>query len=261
MIRSFSLAACLLLVIFFPGVARGQWSADFPPPDSPLWWTLTDDLTPAELRERLIDPEHHQLRLRDFLEGQDTVALSKDLPIDDIGRVKIWIDGRHDPQLFPMYMAFNAFASKYENLPTWREEARLLMDRHLISEQAQAHMLGVARSENREKRRVVEENSTQALRFNRLISEAEAKLGEHEAWSAVRRSDYPRLAAATGLDPATVRALHQVWRRQPDAEMGERALPRLRDKLSERDWTNLRAFLLAEIASGMSMIDLVGEGR
>lgn len=63
------LAIAGLLAACAAPAPEGEWvslwrEADLPP-DSPYWWTVSDTVTPAKLRDNLLDREANAKRFRD----------------------------------------------------------------------------------------------------------------------------------------------------------------------------------------------------
>jgi hypothetical protein len=245
--------AVLLALLFLPLTTEAQWTPFPPPVDSPYWWTLTDDISPAELRQALQDRDANRQRFRRAMErsrGKNREMVTE----QQVHEVSSYIDGDLYPELIPMYVAFDSYAGRFESGPDFREENVTLLTKHGMTATAITHL-----------RRVVSDYSA---RRNALTSEI-GPLGFElmEALRELPRSDRERihralfggdlraLARLTGREVEWIATRHAAWRRDAVADTSIPVLRRLRADLSHDDWQAFRRFLLIEIASQMSGVD------
>lgn len=85
------------------------WDAPHIPSDHPYWWTLTDELSPQELREKLAERnaalrQEVQAQMEELKRGAGASSTEKQ-------EVQMWfLRGNEDAKLFPMWHAFASFA-------------------------------------------------------------------------------------------------------------------------------------------------------
>ncbi len=102
-----------------PAAAAAQPHKLDTPVDSPLWWTLTDDLTPAELKRLHND---RSLALERY-DAAVNAGLAQPLPErgrESRGCLKFYYHPDLTPELEPMWLAFETFYAFYtprENAP------------------------------------------------------------------------------------------------------------------------------------------------
>ncbi|HSL83314.1 MAG TPA: hypothetical protein VLF66_11105, partial [Thermoanaerobaculia bacterium] len=102
-----STALLLAVGLAIPGPSSGQPMDLDTPPGSPLWWTLTDEISPMELRTALRDPEAHLARYLAAIEA----GVADVLPEDQVQTLSFYYNRDLTPELTPMWVAFSAFAS------------------------------------------------------------------------------------------------------------------------------------------------------
>ncbi|MEM7052688.1 MAG: Ig-like domain-containing protein [Acidobacteriota bacterium] len=78
------------------------------PGDPRLWWTLSDEISSRELRDRCFDPSDHQLR---YLEAV-AVGAQRDLSDHELAGIDLFVDGERNPELVPLWVAFHVFSSQ-----------------------------------------------------------------------------------------------------------------------------------------------------
>lgn len=231
--------------------AEGQWMKKPPAADSPYWWTLTDAITPAELRAALQSRQRNRQRLEQAIEDGDYPAL----PESRIQQISLFIDGTRDPDLIPMWDAFAILAIHLEP-SEGDEEAKLrkgLADYGLSPEAIDAVVAAGYTYPDR-RLAVIAEVDREQREFAREVARVEDKLGKKAAAEVIVRQDFDRLARETGMPRGRVADLFETWLRDPRAEASIEGLEGLRALLSPSDWEGLRRYLLETIATGMDYV-------
>lgn len=205
------------------------------------WWTLSDEISPEELRA------FHQLVL-------DKV---KHLPVSAL-----------TPELVPMWQAFDSFALGFvgPSGPRWQLAAPRRLAKYGLSREAAgvvvAAVLRFLSTSDRLQARLQDDQAA----FVEIQRQALAALGRQAYTRALDARDTGLLALMTGHSPARVSELMGVWERDPVAECAASALSFLAAHLDDADWQRLRRFLLHEHACETSLIGgsrsaKVGSGR
>lgn len=98
----------ILALILLPTVSRAQPHKLDTPTDSPLWWTLTDEITPQKLKALYAD------RTSSLARYDDAVEAGLEEPLPARGKrsracLTFYRNAELTPQLEPMWIAFRAF--------------------------------------------------------------------------------------------------------------------------------------------------------
>lgn len=244
----------LLALVFVLGnpVAAGAQPMDLDTPAvSPLWWTLTDEISPAELRAAFRDPEAHMRRYEEALEAG---AISHPLTEEELSLLSFYYNRRTTPELTPLWLAFEEFSGGHLGLRGVRHAERTLSV-FGFSQTAIDTILLFAARQRTESLALVEEVGAKSMRFVEIQRRAiRARGGDRRANAIVRR------AAEQGVDLLLPHAevprselveLRAAWRRLPVSETAEKLLPGLRQQLEEADWQRFRILLLVHVLPGM----------
>jgi hypothetical protein len=248
--RSGALGGAWLLALFLlaVSVARGQFHLLGAPDDSPLWWALSDAVSPRALREAYRDPQANLERyLKDLESGQ-----AQPLSTERADRPAFYLNARLTPELVPMWYAFDIFAGF--RLP--REGAQRIaqqLGRNGVSEEGRTVIIEFANEHRAALEATIAHVGPLQVEFQRLQSKAVEHLhADPEATRVVaeasKNGDVSLLAKLGGESEERTRALLEASRRNPLTEMGERSLPLLKPRLSPTDWDGLRRYLLVEVA-------------
>lgn len=246
--------------IFFSLVAPGSGMTPAEAGASPLWWTLTDELSPTELRALHENVELHRERYAEASDAGYRHILGEP---SSVVQVKFFYDGSLHPELVPMWMAFNAFSYRFheEGRPNYHEEAPAALADYGIEGEAQEKVLAVALRFLDESQELVSQLRGEQLAFGEILREAQERLDRDVYREAVASRDASLLARVTARDPARVERLMRVWERNPITERAVVSLRMLKAELEPADWARLRRFLLLEIAPVISVLDFDDEDQ
>lgn len=262
--RRSGLLLLLLSLALLPSAAVGQPLDLDTPEDSPLWWTLTDEITPQELRVIYRDEAGHLKRY------QAAVEVGTKPPIDEAGAraLKFFYDPDQNPELTAMWEAFSTFATAHleDDGPSVTGE-RLVP--YGISPGGIDAILSVGEEQLQEETRMVEELQQEGLEYMQLYRRVDAlargpvevkekhpvpevrRLTPEGLEEAVKHNDVALLAAASGEAPEKVARLLWVAKSNPPAATAGENLVTLRSRVSGEDWNAFRQFLLEEVVSRM----------
>jgi len=209
--------------------------------DPAYWWTLTDEITPEQLRTELQSRERSRERLRAAIEA----GLHREVPEARFAELGFFIQGRLTPQLVPMWEAFNTWAARLDYVPGWEDTLRRHAGECGLSASGAGQVMSVSRDHNLRTARIMDRLGDKASRFfAEVLRPAQERLGRAEGSRVAKNRDYGRLAAIAGKRAAEVADLHQAWSTDPAAEASLESIQELREILSDADWTALRACLL-----------------
>lgn len=238
-----------VMLCLVAGSAAGQLAIEPAPANSSYWWTLTDEISPAELR--------HQLQSRRLSRERLTLDVERyrHEPVSDerLAELSIYVNGAVTPELIPMWDAFDTFTFKFL---TNEERSRRALDRLRawgVSAEGADLFEAVTEQHWKLQEEIVEETREPSLRFvHEVVAAAHERIGGQAAERIVRERDFSWLARLSGKSEQTVRGWHRAWLRDPVAEAGRVSVESLRDSLSDDDWQALRRFLLRRVAPEMS---------
>ncbi len=131
------------------------------PASSPLWWTLADEISPAELRKEFRDPDAHLARYREAVEAG---APTQPLNDEALAFLSFYYNRRVTPELTPMWLAFSAFAGGHIDL---MEDAHVTdsLTAFGFGPTAIDTILLFGTRQSRETQAIVEEIGPQAVQF------------------------------------------------------------------------------------------------
>lgn len=246
------LAAFLMALLIVAVPLAAQWTHTPPPIESTYWWTLTDAVTPAQLRAALQDRDANRHRFRRAagkgLHGETVTE-------QQVHEVVSYLNGAIHPELIPFYVAFEAYAARFEIGPDWREANSTLLTQHGMTREGIEYLRRVVTAYAARRaaiQREVAAPATELLETLRpLVPEVEALRIDQ----LLVEGDVRELARLSGRDVAWVAKRHAAWRREPIVEAGLPALEQLRADLTPADWEAFRRFLLREIAPQISGAD------
>lgn len=253
-----SLVIALLLL---PTLAGAQLHKLDRPVDSPLWWTLTDEVTPAELK-RL-----HSDRSLSLERYDAAVEAGLERPVPEEGPYRrecllFYFNRDLTPELEPMWQAFEwFFALRTPGEHASEENVRAApgdLRRFGVSPSGVDAILKTAAATQAEFDSLMADFGPKMREMTILLREvyddprrAAAVPPEGEVYDAVQRKDYQAVASALGRPEDEIRALvdsHADWD-VPYALIAE-ALPRLKEEVTEADWQGFRRYLLEVVAGG-----------
>ena len=231
------------------------------PVDSPLWWTLTDEVSPAELKQL------HSDRSLSLARYDAAVKAGLERPLPEQGPygrecLLFYFNTELTPELEPMWLAYASFYAFYTPGEHAREENVQAAPRDLrrfgVSPSGVDAILKAAAATQAEFDSLMAHFGPKLREMTILLREvyddprrAAAAAPEGEVYEAVQRKDYGTVASALGRPEGDIRALvdsHADWD-VPYALVAE-ALPVLREELTEGDWQGLRRYLLEVVVAG-----------
>ncbi len=255
MIRTVTAILFVASFLVAPSSLRAQFHDRDLPPDSVAWWTLTDDLTPEAYRETFRSPQAAQKR---YL---DDVAAEKAEPLTEDRRqaLTFFVSAENTPELIPMWLAFDVFASTHLAYIFDRETLEKKLQDSGISELGAQLILDTATG-----RQALFDEASESIRplieeFWAFQERAEAALGGTlEAYrtfrSAVAQSDAQFLAPLGGETVSKTAELIAAAKIAPGLEAAKQLLPNLKKNLTKNDWDAFRSYLLKEVVSGMGSL-------
>jgi len=223
---------------------RVFWEQTGYPDDSPYWWTLSDDVTPAELRSKA-NAAHSRAR---------ELARSAASPADREVAVPI-LDGSEDPDVFPMWYVFARHALHYG--PERADAIKHDLVRAGISSSGTAVILQGLREWWSRKGALHQEVVPAQRRLEELRELTASTRGEEAAQEVWRRNDIQRLARLVDVD---VHELHRLASHASRDVAAEAMLPVLRsihEQITCKDWGLLRGFLRNDAASTITVFGTI----
>ena len=212
---------------------------------SPLWWTLTDEITPQELRAIHEDIELHKERYREAVKAGRQDPLSK----EQMELLDFFIDGTTHPELFQMWLVYSGFAARLE----FRED---VLRTSLAEFGFQSEVLGEIvqfSSEYRRERKLLQEKVREEFKaVEKLASLSKKSLGQESYRLALKAKDAAMLASATGYSVEEVERLLVIWGQTPAADFTAQSLAVLKTLLEPGEWDRFRLYLLRNQAPMMS---------
>lgn len=248
------------------------------PVESPLWWTLTDDLTPAELK-RLYNDRSLSLERYD---AAVEAGLAQPLPDQGPERRECLLFYFHPgltPALEPMWLAFDTFyvlhtPGEHASEENVRAAPLDLQQKFGVSPSGVETILRAAATTATEFDDLMTDLGPKQKAMTLLLMDldqdplrAAAAPSEGQLHEAILQKDYTAVAAAVGRPESEIRELvdSQADWNVPYALVAEQ-LPGLKAELSESDWQGFRRYLLETVVArkGASMhFDhrCMGDGR
>ena len=239
-----------------PAWCRAPYNLDLPA-DSPVWWTLSESLSPAELRAALRDRSAHLARYRKAFEA----GLVRELPEQGLRRLSFYVNSEQTPELTPMWRAFDVWADSFTELYN-----RAILTRQMgafgLEATAVDRLLELATNYLRVRDAVAAEIEPKLLEFVRIqreviLSRAEGN-GERDGGLVVERAlesgDLEPLIEISGVPRQRMEELYAAWRTDPAAHGATSSLPRIQRALTAEEWNALRRYLLQRVVPGMGPI-------
>lgn len=222
------------------------WDAPHIPSDHPYWWTLTDELSPQELREKLA--ERHaairreaQSRLEDLKGAAGESSTEKQ-------EVQLWfLSGSEDAKLYPMWSAFEAFAVSMM-VHDEKDEREAKLKKFGLSAFAARQVVDFAVQADDESEELYRQNGREAQRLRKLKQDVASRLPAEQVRQMKDNEDVDFLASAAGVPVEELRTLVRRVHRDPGATAAVPALVSLRAAIGEEQWQLFRRYLLEEVA-------------
>lgn len=231
------------------------------PVDSPLWWTLTDDLTPAEVKRLYSD---RALSLERY-DAAVEAGLAPPLPErgkDSRECLQFYVNPELTPELEPMWFPFQTFYALYTPGEHAREEyveaaPRDLQQKFGVSPSGVDAIMSAAAATQTEFDSLMADLGPKLQEMTLLLAavyedplRAAFVPPEGQVYDAVRQQDYATVSSVVGRPESEIHELvdsHADWD-VPYALIAE-ALPGLKAALTDHDWQGFRHYLLETVVA------------
>ena len=213
--------------------------------DDARWWTLTDEITPEELRAIHENVELHKERYRKAVEAGLQLPKSK----EQMELLNFFIDGNTHPELFQMWLVFSSFAAgfAFDEVDPRVSLAEFGFEGELLETIARVSIEFWREREILQER--VGEEFKAVAELARLSKES---LGQKNYKVAIKAKDATMLAHSTGYSVEQVEKLLELWEQTPSADLTAQTLPLIKEALGPTDWERFRLYLLEVQAPNMS---------
>lgn len=224
------------------------WDAPHIPTNHPYWWTLTDELTPQELRDALA--ERHAAIRKEAQAQLDQLKAAGDDSSTEEHEVELWfLSGNEHAKHFPMWHAFDSFAmSMMGHDEKDRREADLR--EFGLSEFAARQVVDQAEQADQESEELHRQKVREAQPLRKLKQEVAARLPAEQLRQMKANDDVEFLASAAGVPVEELRTLLRRSQRHTGATTTVPALVSLRAAIGEEQWQLFRRYLLEKVAPG-----------
>lgn len=220
---------------------RVWWDEPHIPPDHPFWWTLTDEITPQQLKQRL-----EGRRASEEAEFRAKLRRATGEARNELNFM--WtLSGREHPELLPLWTTFDVFA---RNVGEGRQdESQRLVEFGLSPEVVEA---AVAAAEEVLASDLSREIGQAQEQMHQLYERAREQIGPEAVEELRSRNDFARLSELVGWSQDALRELALRARRHWPAEESIPPMVSLRREIGEEQWERFRRFLLVEVAPGIA---------
>lgn len=244
----------LLLCLAFlalAGTAAAQLQNTDTPASSPAWWTLSDRVTPTELRMAHRDPGINLARYRDAVAARTVSPIEKGRE----HRLRFFLDGSLTPELVPLWLAFEILAERLDGPPESQARAVALLEESEISPSGVQTIIARAAITLQEQENLIEAIREPQLELVRRIDERLGETDMETFKTMVATRDVAALAEALDIEPDHVVTLLDARTADPLSTSHANNLPYLRAELSADDWRAFRNLLLTAIAPSVKAKD------
>lgn len=222
------------------------WDAPHIPTDHPYWWTLTDELSPQELREKL--SERHAAVRQQARAQLDDLKRAAGESRTEKQEVQLWfLSGAEDAKLHPMWSAFDAFSTSMMGHDE-KDEREVELREFGLSPFAARQVVDIAAQADEDATELHRENVREAQRLRKLKQEVISRLPAEQVRQMEANEDVAFLASAAGVPAEELRTLIRRVSRNPGATTAVPALVSLRAAIGEEQWQLFRRYLLEEVA-------------
>jgi hypothetical protein len=222
------------------------WDAPHIPSDHPYWWTLTDELSPQELRKKL--SERQTAVRREARAELEKVKRSAGESSTGREEVEVWfLRGDEHAELFPAWDAFYSFAVTMVGFDE-KDKREEELKKFGLSAFASRQIVESAAEVAEEAEEFHREGVREAQRLRKLLDDVAARLPPEQVRQMKAANDVGFLAAATGVEVNEVRKLTLRVQMDSKAAAAVPALVSLRAAIGEEQWKLLRRYLLEEVA-------------
>lgn len=242
-----ALATCLLLTVALAPHAGADWWQDSNLPESSaFWWPLSEAVTPAALRQQLLDPVANAERYQ--------TAAGASAGAETPEGLALFVSGDSRPELVPAWLALRAFASVVSESPQAEDQAISGLLAHGVSHEGMEQVFAAAHAIHLDELQLQAEVEGPAEKLSSLVETAAESLGEDDAYRAVRERDAAALAAAGKLPEPEVESLLAAALRSPTVEVVLPVLENLDKALGVEDRRALHDYFRSEIVPGTQIL-------
>ncbi len=242
-------AICGSIAFASAEVALGEVYKLQEPPNSPYWWTLTDDLSPQDLRRIHRDRRGHIERFQ----AATAAGLEQPLGIEALEGLSVYYNALQSPELTPMWEALDVFAGDHLEIDG-AEFVTEAMTRHGISATGRELIVEMSKLYILERDGSIGEVRDDTQAFVELQKKVSASHGKGRLKSALANADHQFFAREGGIPESRARQLFEAWKTDPISNTAVGTLTALRDQLTTEDWQGLRRYLLQDIVSQMGPV-------
>lgn len=221
------------------------WDAPHIPSDHPYWWTLTDELSPQELREKLA--ERHAAVRREALAELEELKKTRGASVYGEEVERWFLVGSEDAKLFPMWKAFDSFAGGMV-VHDEKDEREAKLREFGLNAFAARQVVDVAEQANEESEELHRQKVREAQRLRELQQDVASRLPAERVRQMNRDEDVDFLAAAAGVPVEELRTLTRRIHSDTGATTAVPALVSLRAAIGEEQWQLFRRYLLEKAA-------------
>lgn len=221
------------------------------PVDSYLWWTLSEEITPSELKRQYSDLALSLVRYEQAVEA----SLESPFTEDQLRRLTFYINHELTPELAPMWWAFDIF-SRQRVVPRRGRSDDYFFDQmtpYGISRSGIDKILVAANGCAADRETLMadlgpKQIEAQLLIWERLEEEQAGKAVGRPIMESVNERRYDVVASETGRKAAEIRELVDAladW--EAPRRLVAACLPELKQQLAEEDWRRFQAYLQERI--------------
>lgn len=226
---------------------RDWWQRTDIPLDHPYWWTLTDEVTPAELQRRIED-RHLKLQLE---AGEKLKRAANAQSTDKAPKETAWlVSGSETPELFPVWKVLEALGAVINAYGEADRKEKELVE-FGVHPSAAAEIVGVAAEAARKQIEVWLEKSKQQRRAIALLDEVERRHGRDERDRIFEQDDLEALARLTSTPLEDVKEMLRIGDGNSAAAATIPLMVSLRETIGEEQWQLLCRYLLTNQAPRM----------
>lgn len=235
---AFSTLLVGLALLMAPSASAQPFDFDAPA-DSPLWWPVKAQLTPAELRASLLDPEANRARAMELVR-RGVLPRPENLEAA-LTQIVVAVDRRNTPELWPVYMAFLVLSAQVEIQPSILKQ----LEKYGFSDD-QVGLIKELVAEYGAKTyewnlKLAPDSQEWAADLRKLAAAVTDEKSAAEIKVARKFNDVGFFATRLGKDPKRVEALLKADKTQPSEILFAETITAIRQKLGEAAW---RAFCL-----------------
>lgn len=244
------LIASVCLALFSSRCDAGQTSDWDAPANSPRWWTLSNEVTPSQLRATLLDRSAHRARHERAIEAGLRPALTK----AGLDTTSFFVSGEQTPELIPMWLAFSTFSVRSLAGTTWLSNSEERLTAYAITPASRGTIIELARSQCLKAQEEAVALAEDQQAFVQILRDARREL-DGQSYLEVRSGNLEPLRGKTRLEVGELHRLHKAWKDDAYREASVRSIVWLEANLPAADWDKLKRFLRVEIASSLSLHD------